>query len=184
MVRDNASQLVGRTISKREWAAARQHRLFPGIGEPLEAAFLTTHRKRVKDKTIIEFIEWLKADDFLQSMSFGQKVVRYFNHRFVAIESVKRTESILRITQSYYRRFITAAEAEMNILGDSEEDADDLSSGFDDDIPGLANNDYSDDDSDSDSDDEEDNDDQFSTSEEAGENYEHPSGALEGSTCK
>ena len=141
MVRDNASQLVGRTISKREWAAARQHRLFPGIGEPLEAAFLTAHRKRVKDKTIIEFIEWLKADDFLQSMSFGQKVVRYFNHRFVAIESVKRTESILRITQSYYRRFITAAEAEMNILGDSEEDADDLSSGFDDDIPGLANND-------------------------------------------
>ena len=75
----------------------------------------------------------------------------------------------------------------MDILGDyAVEDADeDLSSGFDDDIPGLANNDYSDDDSDSDSDEEEDdNDDQFSTSEGAGENYEHPSGALEGSTCK
>jgi len=119
-------------------------------------------------------------------MSFGQKVVQYFNHRFVAIESVKRTESILRITQSYYRRFITAAEAEMDILGDYVEEVadEDLSSGFDDEIPGLANNDYSDDDPDSDSDEEEDNDDQFSTSEGAGENYEHPCRALEGSTCK
>jgi hypothetical protein len=158
MTRNEASKSVGRGISKNEWAAARQHCLYPGIGEPLQAAFLMAHRQRVKDKTLIDFIEWLKAAGYLQNMSFGQKVVRYFNNRFVAIESVKRTDTVLRIVQDYYAQFLEAADVNMDILDDST-DEDSNESESESEIPGLDEYPYNDD-SDTEEEDEDDEDDE------------------------
>jgi len=156
MTRKDAIEFVDRRISKKEWSAAIQHRIFPGPGEPMEKTLFIAHRQRVKEKTLIDFIEWLKADGYLQNLSFGQKVVRYFNHLYVPIESVKRTNAISKIIESYYRTFLEAAEADMQILDDSDEDESDTESNNTEgdegeQIPGMVDHGYesdSDDDSD------------------------------------
>ncbi len=110
MFRSEAHSLIGRKISKKEWTLARKHRLYPGVGNPVEDFFQKARRIRVADTTLIQFIEWLKADGHLQNLSFGQKVVKYSNGRFVAIESVKRTDSIKNIVNDYYTKFLSASE--------------------------------------------------------------------------
>ena len=91
-------------------------------------------------------------------MSFGQKVVRYFNNRFVAIESVKRTDTVLRIVQDYYAQFLEAADVNMDILDDST-DEDSNESESESEIPGLDEYPYNDD-SDTEEEDEDDEDDE------------------------
>ena len=110
MSRSEACSLIGRKISKKEWTLARKHRLYPGVGNPVEDFFQKARRIRVADTTLINFIEWLKADGHLQNLSFGQKIVKYSNGRFVAIESVKRTDSIKNIVNDYYTKFLSASE--------------------------------------------------------------------------
>ena len=102
MRRPGASSLIGRKVNTKEWALARKHRLYPGVGK--------ARRIRVADTTLINFIEWLKAAGHLQNLSFGQKIVKYSNGRFVAIESVKRTDSIQNIVNDYYTKFLSASE--------------------------------------------------------------------------
>ncbi len=112
MSRLEACRLIGRKITKNEWALAQKHRLYPGVGNPVEDFFQKARRIRVADTTLVSFIEWLKADGHLQNLSFGQKVVTYSNGRFVAIESVKRTDSIKNIVNDYYTKFLSASEEE------------------------------------------------------------------------
>ena len=110
MSRGEACSLIGRKITKTEWALAVKHRMYPGVGNPVEVFFQKARRIRIADATLVNFIEWLKADDHLQNLSFGQKVVKYSNGRFVAIESVKRTDSIKNIVKSYYTKFLSASD--------------------------------------------------------------------------
>jgi len=153
MTRKEAEKMVGRKISKREWTEAVKHRIYPGPGEPLERELFIAHRQRIEENTLVDFIEWLKADGHLQNLSFGQKIVRYFNGRYVPIESVKRTNACLQIIRGYYQSFLEEAEADMDILDDSEHD------GNDDEVPELLEEGYdSDSDIESDDDDEGDND--------------------------
>ena len=149
MTRKEAEKMVGRKISKREWTEAVKHRIYPGPGEVLERELFIAHRQRIEENTLVDFIEWLKADGHLQNLSFGQKIVRYFNGRFVPIESVKRTNACLQIIRGYYQSFLEEAEADMDILDNSDH-------GNDDEVPELLERGY---DSDSDDDDDDDNDD-------------------------
>ena len=151
MTRSEAISMIGRHISNREWADANKHKMYPGPGVPLATSFLKNYRKRVEDTTLIQFIEWLKAADHLQNMSFGQKIVNYSNGLFVAIESVKRTATIKNIIKDYYQTFLNASSYENENYEESETEDD-----LEDDLcqpPALyessSGSDYSDGDSDS-----------------------------------
>ena len=93
--------IVGRTIGRREWGKARRHAIFPGAGEPVEQNFWKHHRQRIEKEQLIQFMEWLKAADIIQNLSFGHKIVQYHNGLHVAIESVKRTDSLKNIVNRY-----------------------------------------------------------------------------------
>ena len=121
MSRQGASSLIGRKVHTKEWALARKHRLYPGVGMPAEDFFQKARRIRIADSTLINFIEWLKAAGHLQNLSFGQKIVKYSNGRFVAIESVKRTDSIKNIVNDYYTKFLSASEEDSSYAEDKGE---------------------------------------------------------------
>jgi hypothetical protein len=108
--KEDAERLIGRSISTREYTEARKHRKHPGPGAPLEGEFLKFHRQRIKERSIEEFVEWLNAAGLLQNLAFGEKIVKFHNGFHCAIESVKRTESILQIVKLYYRHFLERRE--------------------------------------------------------------------------
>ena len=111
--RAKAEMMIGREIGKREWSKAKMHSVFPGPGEPLCKNFWVNHRQKVKDEQLIQFMEWLKAADLIQNLSFGHKIVQYHNGLHVAIESVKRTDTLKNISKKYYAQFLdTVNEAE------------------------------------------------------------------------
>ena len=66
---------------------------------------VTKHR-RVQEKLIIDFVEWLNVNDFLQNLAFGEKIIKYTDGFHVAIESIKRTKSVTYIIKEYYRNFM------------------------------------------------------------------------------
>ena len=77
-------------FTPREWAQARKHAIYPGVGEPVKDVHF--FRRQLEDDTVDEFMEWLFAADLLQSLSFGHKVISYSNGYHVSIESVKRKQ--------------------------------------------------------------------------------------------
>ena len=93
------SKLFGRNIYDREIKNARQHRIYPGPGKI--ASKKTFFRRRSSEKSIADFIEWLYAGDYIQGLSYGQKIVQYSSGVHFAIESVKRTCCIHQIVREY-----------------------------------------------------------------------------------
>ena len=85
----------------------------------LEAKIIR-HRRRVQEKTIQDFVEWLNINDMLQNLAYGEKIVKYTNGFHVAIESVKRTKSITHIIRQYYRDFLKGRSEE---TGEDKDDA-------------------------------------------------------------
>lgn len=97
--------MLGSNVSKYEWAKAKAHAKFPGPGHPVPVK-PKYRRKRFEDAVIQEFLEWLHSHDFLQNLSFGQKVVRLKNGVHTAIEAVKLTSSQTKIIQDYSKTFV------------------------------------------------------------------------------
>ena len=106
MTREDAERLTSRNVSNNQWRAARQHYNIYGAGLPSEVKTEVNRRRRVEEKSIQEFVEWLNANDYLQTLAYGEKVVTISNGCHVAIEPVKRTESITNIMRNYYRDFL------------------------------------------------------------------------------
>ena len=106
MKHEEAEMAIGRKIHSKEWANANKHCLFPGAGEPPQKSFWKFYRQRVSDSHLVEFMEWLKPAGLIQSLSFGQKLVRYSNGLYIPIESVKRTDSVRNVVRKYYHHFL------------------------------------------------------------------------------
>ena len=81
------------------------------------------HRRRVEERSIQDFVEWLNMNEFLQSLAYGEKIIKYKNGFHLAIESVKRTKSVVQIVQSYYRDFL-CGRAEDEDGNDSDKESD------------------------------------------------------------
>ena len=112
-----AENALNTKISNREWSNANSHYMYPGPGEPLPEQIARIRRKRVRDEVITDFVEWLYASDLLESLSFGQKVVKFSNGFHFAIESIKRTDSYAAIIRRYARKWMAENSAD-----DGEED--------------------------------------------------------------
>ena len=106
MTRKEATRLIGKSISHNNWCRARQHRAIHGSGMPNLEKKVTKHRRRIEEKTIQDFVEWLNANDFLQNLAFGEKIIKYSDGFHIAIESIKRTKSLASIIKTYYRDFL------------------------------------------------------------------------------
>ena len=99
ITRNQISSILQKPVIRREYSAARKHNKFPGAGMPI---ILTQYfQKRIKDDTMAEFIEWLHAAGYLQSLAYGHKNVRLCNGVHIPIESVKRTKKIRSIVRLY-----------------------------------------------------------------------------------
>ena len=94
-------------ISAREWSNANLNYIYPGPGEPVSNKVNKICQKRVCDEVIRDFIEWLYTSDFLESLSFGQKVVHFNNGFHFVIDSIKRTNSYAGIIKKYAQWWMT-----------------------------------------------------------------------------
>ena len=100
-----ALEKFGQGISSHRWRDAGLHEKKYGVGLPNTDPHKVDHRRRLEERTIQDFIEWLNSKDYLQNLAFGEKPVRIKNGLYVAIESVKRTQSISNIVREYYNDF-------------------------------------------------------------------------------
>lgn len=109
MRKSDAERITGRSISHDQWFQANIHRDIHEIGLPSgEDKLKINHRRHIEEQTIQEFVEWLNSNDYLQNLAYGEKVVTMSNGYHIAIESVKRTDSITNIIRNYYRDFLVA----------------------------------------------------------------------------
>ena len=101
---------IGRNITHTEWNNANKYAIFPGAGEPPPVKFWKDYREKTSKDQLVQFMEWLRAADLLQNLSFGQKIVTYSNGLHVAIESVKRKDHVRNIVRKYYTTFLESRE--------------------------------------------------------------------------
>ena len=126
LTRKDSIVKIGRNISHDEWNLVNRYALFPGAGEPPPVKFWKNYRERTKKEQLVQFMEWLRAADLLQNLSFGQKVVTYSNGLNVAIESIKRNDHVRNIVRRYYTTFLASREREVeNGCYDHIDDEDD-----------------------------------------------------------
>ena len=92
-------------ITNNEWSQAAKHAKYPGKGYALLPK-PKYHRKRFDEEVVKEFSEWLYSNDFLQSLSFGQKVIQYYNGVHTVVEAVALTSNRMGIVQRYAEAFI------------------------------------------------------------------------------
>ena len=85
--------------------SAAKHAKYPGKGYALLPK-PKYHRKRFDEEVVKEFTEWLYSNDFLQSLSFGQKVIQYYNGVHTVVEAVALTSNRMGIVQRYAEAFI------------------------------------------------------------------------------
>ena len=131
MTRAEASALSHMFVTKKEWANANKHAIFPGVGKanPPRPIYF---RKRMKEEIVSEFIKWLHASNCLQNLSFGHKVVQYCNGVHAAIEAVKLTKSVRQITRDYCETWLMDDTRSSNET-DTYSNADSTHDGFIDD---------------------------------------------------
>jgi hypothetical protein len=91
--------LTGLKLSNYEWKLARQHAKYPGPGRPVKK--LKFFYRRLNDEVVDQFMEWLHAQDLLQSVAYGHKVIKWGNGSYYTIESVKRKECMREINMQY-----------------------------------------------------------------------------------
>ena len=91
-------------LVKKEWTAARKHCRFPGAGWPIPPK-PKYFRKKLNEETISDFLQWMYANDFIQNVAFGHKVVSYCNGVHTAIEAVKLTSSQSQIIRIYAKEW-------------------------------------------------------------------------------
>lgn len=103
-------------FTPREWAQAKKHAMYPGVGEPVKDVHF--FRRQLENDTVDEFMEWLFAADLLQSLSFGHKVISYSNGYHVSIESVKRKQRIRQIVREYVSTWRKEFSEEVEIDGE------------------------------------------------------------------
>lgn len=124
MTREEAEGLIGKDIGKKisispnQWQKANQYRKLYGPGMPSIEICVINHRRKIEEKSIQEFVEWLNIKGFLQNLAFGEKIIKIKNGFHIAIESVKRTQSMKHIIHSYYQDFLNERTEECS---DNEE---------------------------------------------------------------
>ena len=104
ITRKEISSILQKTVHKREYAAAIKHKKFPGAGMPIPLK--KYFQKRIRDDTMAEFMEWLHAAGYLQSLAYGHKNVQLCNGVHIAIESVKRTKNVRSIVRLYSANWV------------------------------------------------------------------------------
>jgi hypothetical protein len=71
-------------------------------------------------------VQWLHASNYLQNLSFGHKVIQYCNGVHTAIEAVKLTKNITRITRDYADMWLkennSSEDNNVEIVDNSEND--------------------------------------------------------------
>ena len=103
--RRDMGELLGQSITKAEWAKASLHVKYPGLGHAVLPK-PKYRRKCFEDNVVKEFIEWLHSNNFLQSLSFGQKVVKFYNGVHTAVEAVKMTSNQSRVIEKYAESYM------------------------------------------------------------------------------
>ena len=101
---------TGRQVSKKEWTAARKHCRFPGVGQPVPPK-PKYFRKKLNEETVADFLCWLHANDYVQNVAFGHKVVSYCNGIHTAIEAVKLTSNQRQIVREFAKEWQENDEA-------------------------------------------------------------------------
>ena len=91
-------------ISKKEWTAARKHCKFPGPGQPIPPK-PKYFRKKLDEDVVADFLQWMHANDYIQNVAFGHKVVSYCNGVHTAIEAVKLTSNHMKIIRDYAKEW-------------------------------------------------------------------------------
>ena len=94
----------GSEITKKEWTAARKHSRFPGTGYPVLPK-PKYFRKKLNDDAVAEFLSWMHANDYIQNVAFGHKVVSYCNGVHTAIEAVKLTTNQRQIIRDFAKEW-------------------------------------------------------------------------------
>ena len=104
--RENMKELLKRTkdVTKKEWTEARKHCRFPGVGRPIIPK-PRYFRKKLNEDIVADFLQWLHANDFIQNVAFGHKVVSYCNGVHTAIEAVKLTANQRHIIHEYAKEW-------------------------------------------------------------------------------
>ena len=128
MTKDDAERLIGKKISNNRWRDANRHKDLFGQGILNQTKKVINHRRRVEEKTLHDFIEWLNASNLLQNLAFGEKIVKYTDGFRVSIEKVQRMQSISSIIRLYYSSCLDAdgqddGRDESNIAGEEDEDS-------------------------------------------------------------
>ena len=116
---------TGRQVSKKEWTAARKHCRFPGVGQPVPPK-PKYFRKKLNEETVADFLCWLHANDYVQNVAFGHKVVSYCNGIHTAIEAVKLTSNQRQIVREFAKEWQENDEA-MATISESTSGDDDKS---------------------------------------------------------
>ena len=102
LLKESGILKIDEEISRYEWTAAKKHAKYPGAGVPIprEPQFF---RQRMDEQAVIQFMEWLNANHYLQDTSFGHKVIKYCNGAYTTIEAVKLTSNISQIIKDYIK---------------------------------------------------------------------------------
>lgn len=104
--RDQAKVLMKKSkkVTTHEWAAARRHCRFPGVGRPVPPK-PRYFRKKLNEDIVSEFLRWLHANDYIQNVAFGHKVASYCNGVHTTIEAVKMTSNQRQCIRNYAKEW-------------------------------------------------------------------------------
>ena len=112
-----------RDVTKKEWTAARKHSRFPGTGQPVISK-PKYFRKKLNEETVADFLCWLHANDYVQNVAFGQKVVSYCNGVHTSIEAVKLTANQRQLVREFAKEWQENDEAIASISESTSGDND------------------------------------------------------------
>ena len=110
---------TGKEMTKKEWTSARKHARFPGTGQPVLPK-PKYFRKRLNEDTVADFLSWMHANDYIQNVAFGHKVVSYCNGVHTAIEAVKLTTNQRQIVRDFAREWQENDETSANSSSGNE----------------------------------------------------------------
>ena len=128
---------TGRHVSKKEWTAARKHCRFPGVGQPVPPK-PKYFRKKLNEDIVADFLSWMHANDYIQNVAFGHKIVSYSNGVHTTIEAVKLTTNQRQIVRDFAKEWQESDEAMATISENSASESESLVQEEDMDILGSS----------------------------------------------
>jgi hypothetical protein len=113
MTRENAAKALDQHILRHEWALARQHYLFPGVGQPVAAV---PHSKLKVDKEqLLMVLEAAREPDMMQLYLFGLKVYQLACGQLAELNAAGLSKKLFLLVEKYLRK--TTTEMALNLDG-------------------------------------------------------------------